>query len=70
MKLEILVNGDNAAFYDENNAVNPAEFQRILKKISDSIGRYISDIHDPVTAREWDIRDVNGNRCGFWRVSS
>lgn len=67
MKVKIVVNMNNAAFYDD-----PKEISRILseagERLSEEIGDAIDDTNcDPGV--ELTIRDINGNKVGLAKVT-
>jgi hypothetical protein len=65
MKVKIEINGDNAAFVDEEGNDNNEEFSRILRLISRTFetGNY------PKSGYAEKIRDINGNPCGYIRIT-
>jgi hypothetical protein len=68
MKVTIEINGDNAAFFDDEERINPQEYSRILHYLADRLnsGEPFFEAQDSgMFNQPTIIRDINGNRCGF-----
>lgn len=67
MRLELHVNTEGSAFglEDEDELQAQHELARILRETADAIER---DGYELDQARR--IKDVNGNRCGWWVFAS
>ena len=59
-KFEVVFSTDNAAFV----AFPDEEISRILREIADRIEVQGMGANEPVR-----VRDINGNRVGFWNYS-
>jgi hypothetical protein len=64
MKLTIEINGDNAAFYNEDETVNSAEYKRILNYLAGALEHHLNE------PQEEKIRDINGNICGIIKIEN
>jgi len=65
MDVKIRIDGDNEAFFHEDETVNDGEFARILRSIACAMdsGEYSYSAHTE------DIRDINGNVCGHISIN-
>jgi len=64
MRLEVTIQGDSAVF---EGGAQGHELARILRRLAsdlEGVGFY----EVPRAALEGTLRDVNGNRCGLYRV--
>jgi hypothetical protein len=63
MELTITINGDNAAFYNEDETVNKDEYSNLLRCMANRVQSY-----DFINDNETNIIDVNGNKCGKMKL--
>jgi hypothetical protein len=62
MRILIEINGNNAAFFNEDEKVSCGEYVRILKHIATVLPLHLDE------PQEVSLRDVNGNSCGHVKI--